>query len=255
MSREVMQQARDALASLLDDAKLVSSGMIAPSALTTYMIDAEDAIAALRAALAEQAQPVASEFDHGIGADRFKVVKGAFWWHVRVGDSTANVGKFHSKDDAERMAALLLREFRNGAFVQCNAAAPEGPTPPAPVVPPGWHPISEPYEPNDELDIMLSDGSILCAVLPQFDGDLWWGGDGTGEKFIDPKYANVTHWRLHAAAPEAHTWSKAAETYAADAERFRWLAEHTVATGLARWVHPFQFLGEAVDARRNLHRP
>ena len=44
--------------------------------------------------------------------------------------------------------------------------------------------------------------------------------------------------------------AKAAETYAADAERFRWLAEHTVATGLARWVHPFQFLGEAVDARR-----
>lgn len=54
---------------------------------------------------------------------------------------------------------------------------------------------------------------------------------------------------------EAHTWSKAAETYAADAERFRWLAEHTVATGLARWVHPFQFLGEAVDARRKLNRP
>ena len=44
---------------------------------------------------------------------------------------------------------------------------------------------------------------------------------------------------------------KAAGAYAADAERFRWLAEHTVATGLARWVHPFQFLGEAVDARRN----
>ncbi len=41
------------------------------------------------------------------------------------------------------------------------------------------------------------------------------------------------------------------ENYSADAERFRWLAEHTVATGLARWVHPFQFLAEAVDARRN----
>lgn len=44
--------------------------------------------------------------------------------------------------------------------------------------------------------------------------------------------------------------AKAVESYAANAERFRWLAEHTVATGLARWVHPFQFLGEAVDARR-----
>ena len=51
-------------------------------------------------------------------------------------------------------------------------------------------------------------------------------------------------------AREASTWSKAAETYAADAERFRWLAERTVATGLARWVHPFQFLDEAVDKRR-----
>lgn len=45
------------------------------------------------------------------------------------------------------------------------------------------------------------------------------------------------------------------ERLRADAERFRWLAEHTVATGLARWVHPFQFLGEAVDARRTLNRP
>lgn len=54
---------------------------------------------------------------------------------------------------------------------------------------------------------------------------------------------------------EAHTWSKAAESYAADAERFRWLAERTAATGLARWVHPFQFLADAVDARRGLNRP
>lgn len=67
--------------------------------------------------------------------------------------------------------------------------------------PVAWKPISEPYKLTDELDIMLSDGSILCAVLPQFDGDLWWGGDGTGEKFIDPKTANVTHWRIHDAPP------------------------------------------------------
>ena len=56
-------------------------------------------------------------------------------------------------------------------------------------------------------------------------------------------------------AREAHTWWTAARDAAADAERFRWLAEHTVATGLARWVHPFQFLAEAVDARRMLNRP
>ena len=54
---------------------------------------------------------------------------------------------------------------------------------------------------------------------------------------------------------EAYTWSKAAESYAADAERFRWLAERTAATGLARWVHPFQFLADAVDARRGVNRP
>jgi hypothetical protein len=54
---------------------------------------------------------------------------------------------------------------------------------------------------------------------------------------------------------EAYTWSKAAESYAADAARFQWLAERTVATGLARWVHPFQFLADAVDARRSLNRP
>lgn len=57
MSRAVMKQARDALAGLLDDARLVSSGTMATAALTTYMIDAEDAIAALNAALEERRQP------------------------------------------------------------------------------------------------------------------------------------------------------------------------------------------------------
>lgn len=64
----------------------------------------------------------------------------------------------------------------------------------------------------------------------------------------------ATEFDLLAAARDqllrARRGQKAAESYAADADRFQWLAEHTVATGLARWVHPFQFLGEAVDARR-----
>lgn len=38
----------------------------------------------------------------------------------------------------------------------------------------------------------------------------------------------------------------------ADADRFRWLAERTVATGLSQWVHPFQFLANAVDERRKV---
>lgn len=61
-------------------------------------------------------EPVA--FDHGIGAGRFNVVKGAFWWHIRIGNSTANVGKFHSKRAAEDMALKLLTAFRDGAFLQ-----------------------------------------------------------------------------------------------------------------------------------------
>lgn len=33
----------------------------------------------------------------------------------------------------------------------------------------------------------------------------------------------------------------------ADAERFRWLEEHTVATGLSQWMGHEQFLSVAVD--------
>ena len=63
--------------------------------------------------------------------------------------------------------------------------------------PVAWMPIEQMYPQGKAIDILMGDGSILCAVLPQFDGDLWWEGSGTGEKFIDPKYANVTHWRTH----------------------------------------------------------
>ena len=80
-----------------------------------------------------------------------------------------------------------------------------------------------------------------------------WREDSSLEKWFPITAERLAALEAENAAlkREAHTWSKAAETYAADAERFRWLAEHTVATGLARWVHPFQFLAEAVDARRN----
>lgn len=63
--------------------------------------------------------------------------------------------------------------------------------------PVAWIPISEPYSSGDVIDVLMEDGSILCGLLPQFDGDLWWAGAGTGEKFIDPKLSGVTHWRLH----------------------------------------------------------
>ena len=89
------------------------------------------AMAALRAALEEPEgggnlpPPLPGDFDHAIGADRFKVVRGAFWWHVLIGDSPTKHGKFHSRASAEKMAADLLREFRNGAFVQHEAALAE----------------------------------------------------------------------------------------------------------------------------------
>ena len=72
---------------------------------------------------------------------------------------------------------------------------------PAPSAPGDWLPIPEKHPTFDPVDLQLSDGSVLCGCVPQSDGDYWWEGP-SGEVFIDPKYANVTHWRL-AAAPEA----------------------------------------------------
>lgn len=71
---------------------------------------------------------------------------------------------------------------------------------PAPSAPDGWLPVPEKHPTFDPVDLQLSDGSVLCGCVPQADGDYWWEGP-SGEVFIDPKYANVTHWRL-AAAPE-----------------------------------------------------
>lgn len=67
-------------------------------------------------------------------------------------------------------------------------------------VPDGWLPIPEKHPTFDPVDLQLSDGSVLCGCVPQSDGDYWWKGP-SGEVFIDPKYASVTHWRL-AATPK-----------------------------------------------------
>ena len=71
---------------------------------------------------------------------------------------------------------------------------------PAPSVPDVWLPVPKKHPTFDPVDLQLSDGSVLCGCLPQANGDYWWEGP-SGEVFIDPKYANVTHWRL-AAAPK-----------------------------------------------------
>ena len=78
----------------------------------------------LRAALAAPRPEPEQKFDHSIGADRFKVVRGIFWWHIKIGDSPTEHGKFRSSAAAQKMADDLLREFRNGAFAQNALAAP-----------------------------------------------------------------------------------------------------------------------------------
>jgi hypothetical protein len=50
-------------------------------------------------------------------SNRYQVVRDVFWWRIKVGDGSANYGRFYTKVEAEKMAALLLREFRNGIYV------------------------------------------------------------------------------------------------------------------------------------------
>ena len=66
---------------------------------------------------------------------------------------------------------------------------------------PDWLPVPDKHPTFDPVDLRLADGSVLCGCVPQSDGDYWWEGP-SGEVFIDPRYAPVTHWRL-SAAPEA----------------------------------------------------
>jgi hypothetical protein len=51
-------------------------------------------------------------------ANRYQVVHAGFWWRIKIGDGGVPYGRFYSKDEAERMQLLLLREFRNGGYVQ-----------------------------------------------------------------------------------------------------------------------------------------
>ena len=95
------------------------------------------------------------------------------------------------------------REWRaeSGTWAAAWKAAKNHGAQPAPIIPEGWKPIPEKHPTFDLVDLRLADGSVLCGCVPQSDGDYWWDGP-SGEVFIDPKYAPVTHWRL-AAAPEA----------------------------------------------------
>lgn len=48
---------------------------------------------------------------------RFKVVKGPFWYGVQIGGCQI-VGKCYTNKAADELRLALLREFRNGRFIE-----------------------------------------------------------------------------------------------------------------------------------------
>ena len=97
---------------------------------------------------------------------------------------------------AHKPAPSVMRDFAVTPLYALPGAQP------APSVPDAtWLPVPDKHPTFDPVDLQLADGSVLCGCVPQSDGDYWWEGP-SGEVFIDPRYAPVTHWRL-SAAPEA----------------------------------------------------
>lgn len=90
-----------------------------------------------------------------------------------------------------------LRDVGEGAALYALPGAQSAPSVPDAT----WLPVPDKHPTFDPVDLRLADGSVLCGCVPQSDGDYWWEGP-SGEVFIDPRYAPVTHWRL-SAAPEA----------------------------------------------------
>ena len=116
-----------------------------------YIDHLEAELEALRASPAS----APAGFKHDIGADRFTVVQGSYWWHVRAGEGTQNIGKFHTKRAAEEMALTLLTAFRDGAFMQYQAMLAAVPTPPN----------------TEDLNKLELYGELLYAVANKFPGE------------------------------------------------------------------------------------
>jgi hypothetical protein len=62
----------------------------------------------------------------GMAADRYSVVRGAFWWRVKVGDGQHTEGRCYTKVESERLAAALRTAFLDGAFVVARHTALRG---------------------------------------------------------------------------------------------------------------------------------
>ena len=94
--------------------------------------------------------------------------------------------------------ALEAEELNRKFIAEINGPTHMGePAQPMPSVPDSWKLVPAKHPTFDPVDLQLSDGSVLCGCVPQLDGDYWWEGP-SGEVFIDPRYAPVTHWRLSA---------------------------------------------------------
>ena len=227
MSKEAMKLALEALEAgeyYIDDLEAI---VYAADDLGTHEDRAkmQAAIVALREALANEALDKKAENARELGLDyepapatelreqepvAHAVIAGALFDFMGWLTSRKERLVLSSADNASP-AVEAITEFAKMRGLSLNDAKVQdwNTSPPAQQEPVAWTPINQPYPPGGELDILMGDGSILCDVLPQADGDLWWGGASTGERFIDPKYASVTHWRIHAehtSPPAQRTW-------------------------------------------------
>lgn len=60
-----------------------------------------------------------------MAANRYRVVRGAFWWRVKIGDGQQTVGRCYTEAEAERLTAALRTAFLDGAFVVAQQVAEE----------------------------------------------------------------------------------------------------------------------------------
>lgn len=158
-----------------------------------YIDHLEAELAALRASPASAPEG----FNHSIGADRFTAVRGTYWWHVRAGDGTQNIGKFHTKLAAEDMAPALLTAFRDGAFMQYQAMLGSAPTPP--VSEDRWLPIET--APKDGREVWCFNGEHCVMRWISGEGYALWVYVDPLRSDADPEPEQPSHWMPLPEAP------------------------------------------------------
>ena len=127
-------------------------------------------------------------FKHDIGAERFAVVRGSYWWHVRAGNGTQNIGKFHTELSAKEMALTLLTAFRDGAFMQYQADLAAAPTPP--VSEDRWQPIET--APKDKFVLLAGPSGYTTIEIVYATGRMC--SDYHVGRWIDHANDDLTDW-------------------------------------------------------------